>query len=88
MCIDISLHMPPLPLGVKESSEQLATIFNGLVPDLLRFVRKNLKETVTTVNNSVPALSDPGVILLAILLLGVATVLLGRREQAGPGAAA
>jgi dynein heavy chain len=41
-----------LPVGVREHKALLADLFNALVPEGLRFVRKQLKETVATVNNN------------------------------------
>lgn len=44
-----------LHAGVREHKELLARIFNALVPEGLRFVRRGLKETVATVNNNLVA---------------------------------
>ncbi|GLC56009.1 hypothetical protein PLESTB_001054700 [Pleodorina starrii] len=41
-----------LPPGVAEHRRLLADIFNGLVPEGLRVLRRSLKETVATVNNN------------------------------------
>ncbi|EFJ44217.1 dynein heavy chain 2, partial [Volvox carteri f. nagariensis] len=44
-----------LPPGVSEHGALLANIFNALVPEGLRTLRKSLKETVATVNNNLVA---------------------------------
>ncbi|GLI62391.1 hypothetical protein VaNZ11_005010 [Volvox africanus] len=44
-----------LPPGVAEHKALLADIFNALVPEGLRLLRKSLKETVATVNNNLVA---------------------------------
>ncbi|GAX80571.1 hypothetical protein CEUSTIGMA_g8008.t1 [Chlamydomonas eustigma] len=41
--------------GAREHAQMLSEIFNALVPEGLRFVRRNLKETVATVNNNLVA---------------------------------
>ncbi|KAG2439747.1 hypothetical protein HYH02_010624 [Chlamydomonas schloesseri] len=43
------------PGGVAENRGKLGAIFKALVPDALRFLRRNLKETVATVNNNLVA---------------------------------
>jgi len=44
-----------LSTGVSEHKQLLADMFAALVPEGLRFLRRNLKETVTTVNNNLVA---------------------------------
>lgn len=44
-----------LPPGVREHSEMLCTIFNAIVPEGVRYVRRSLKETVATVNHNLIA---------------------------------
>ena len=38
--------------GVKEHAEVLSALFTALMPDSIYYVRKNLKETVTTVDHN------------------------------------
>lgn len=44
-----------LPPAVKEHRKLLKSLFELLVPEGLRFIRRNLKETVATVNNNLVA---------------------------------
>ena len=41
-----------LPDGISQSAEILRTMFNALVPEGIRFLRRSMKETVSTVNHN------------------------------------
>jgi hypothetical protein len=65
-----------LPVGVREHKALLGDLFHALVPEGLRFVRKQLKETVATVNNN---LVSEG--WSTVLRLGLGAHWRGRRSE-------
>eukprot|EP00955_Chlamydomonas_euryale_P031479 330690-Chlamydomonas_euryale.AAC.4 len=68
-----------LPPGVSEHAATLSAIFNATVPEALRFLRRGVKETVTTVN--------PNLVASCFNLMD-ALILAWRRPDGGPALSA